>query len=339
MGNKIYLKKNEKNSNIKDIKLLKNLVIDSYENLQLNDTFLIFKSINNIFFLIYTNIYRSIFSYDIVNNKKINEVKDAHLKYITNFRHYLDKINKRDLILSISSYNNNLKIWNINNFECLVDIKNVNEKGSLCSACFLNENNQIFIVTSNALLYGGKNPEKLKVFDFEGNKIKEINNSNENTFFIDIYYDEELLTNFIMTCSNSYSKSYIYNKNELYKSYYDYSSPYNIVINNKEDITELIESSTDGNIRIWNFHTGLLLKKIRVSFNGLSEICLWDNEYLFVGCDDNTIKIVEYNNGKIIKELKGHSNKVISIKKINLPGYGECLFSQAIKLDSIKIWN
>ena len=81
-------------------------------------------------------------------------------------------------------------MWDIRNFECLLDIKDINEKGSLYSACFLNDNNDNFIVTSNAQLYYGKNAELIKVFDFEGKKIKEINNSNENTFFIDIYYDK-----------------------------------------------------------------------------------------------------------------------------------------------------
>ena len=338
MGNKIYFKKKE-NNNIKDIKLLNNLVIDTYDNLFLNDTFLLFKSINNIFILIYTNLYRSILSYDIIDNKKINEIKNAHLKYITNFRHYLDNINKRDLFLSISSYNNNLKMWDIRNFECLLEIKDIYEKGSLYSACFLNDNNDNFIVTSNGQLSYGKNEELIKVFDFEGKKIKEINNSNENTFFIDIYYDKKLLTNYIITCNNYFSKSYNYNKNEIYKKYYDNSIPYHIVIDNKEEKIKLIESCKNGYIRIWDFHFGILSKKIRVSYNGLSGICLWENEYLFVGCDDKTIKLVDYNNEKIIKELTGHNNKIVSIKKINHPRYGKCLFSQALILDPIKIWN
>ena len=39
--------------------------------------------------------------YDLNNQRKINETKNIHDAYITNFRHYLDEINKRDLVLSL----------------------------------------------------------------------------------------------------------------------------------------------------------------------------------------------------------------------------------------------
>jgi len=73
----------------------------------------IFNSINNILFLIYINkVYNNIILYDINNKNKINEIKVAHDDYIAGFRHYLD-INKRDLLMSISSENNNIKLWDI----------------------------------------------------------------------------------------------------------------------------------------------------------------------------------------------------------------------------------
>jgi len=46
------------------------------------------------------------------------EIK-MHKQYITNLRHYLNNINKRDLIISISAQSNNIKLWNLNNYECL----------------------------------------------------------------------------------------------------------------------------------------------------------------------------------------------------------------------------
>ena len=51
------------------------------------------------------------------------------------------------LLLSISCNDNNIKIWNVNNFECLVDIKKVNESGFLDSACILKDNKENYIVT------------------------------------------------------------------------------------------------------------------------------------------------------------------------------------------------
>jgi len=67
-------------------------------------------------------------------------------------------------------------------------------------------------------------------------------------------------------------------------------------------------------------------------------MCLWSDNYLFVGCQDNTIKIVEIKNGLIIKSLNNHNNGVITIKKIIHPKYGECLISQNYKESEIKLW-
>ena len=41
----------------------------------------------------------------------------------------------------------------------------------------------------------------------------------------------------------------------------------------KEKIVKLIESCVDGNIRIWNFHSGLFLQKIKVSDKPIFDFC------------------------------------------------------------------
>ena len=80
------------------------------------------------------------------------------------------------------------------------------------------------------------------------------------------------------------------------------------------------------------------MNKIKISDEYLYGICLIE-EYLYVGCEEKTIKIIELSNGKIINQLKGHNNYVISIKNIIHPQYGVCLLSQGYKNDQIKIWN
>ena len=56
---------------------------DSY-----NNSFCTFKSINNIFHLIYSTKDKSIIFMDLINNQKLNEVKEAHNEEISSFRHY-----------------------------------------------------------------------------------------------------------------------------------------------------------------------------------------------------------------------------------------------------------
>ena len=297
-----------------------------------------FKSIDNVFHLIFANKKKSIISYDLINNEKIREIKNAHDNYITNFRYYLDKINNRDLILSISDQDSNLKIWNNNNWECLLNIKNINKEGDLDSACFLNNNNQIYILTSNEK----KDSEPIKVYDFKGNKIKEINNSKDITFFIDTFYDNKSFNDYIITGNSGYVKSYNYNNNTLYHKYCDNDkgAHVSIIINDNNKQIQLIESSYDGNIRIWNFYTGILLNKIKISEDRLYGICLWDSDYLFIGCRDKTIKLIDIKNVIIIKSLTEHNDYVFTLKKIKLPKYGECLISQGpFNNNSIKLWN
>ena len=255
-----------------------------------------------------------------------NEIKNNHNYYIINIRYYFDSINKRDLILSISCEDNNLKIWDIS-FNCLLNLKNINQQCVLYSGTILNNNNQNYIITSNSWY---KDIDPIKIFDFKGNKIKEMNNSNNKTLIIDTYYDNNYNKNYIITGNEGYVISYDFNENKIYHKYYassDNKCHFSLLINKIEEIIKLIESSNEGIIRIWNFHNGELLNKINVINKKLYGICLWDINNLFVGCEDSTMKLININNGKIIKNLSGHREEVVTIKKVIHPKYGECLIS------------
>ena len=109
------------------------------------------------------------------------------------------------------------------------------------------------------------------------------------------------------------------------------------MINNNEEVIKLLESGWDGIIRIWNFHSGLLINRIRIGDSILSGICLWNNTNLFIG-NDNKIKLLDLNKKKIVKSYFGHKSLVVCIKKIYLPKYGECLISQGSSNQPIKLW-
>ena len=337
------------NSNPLFIHLFKNIVEDSYCSDGINifsDTFTLFNSLDNIFYLIYSNKNSSIILFDLINNQKINEIKNAHSNDITNFKYILDKNNKRDLFMSVCCKDNEIKLWDIKNLELLLNIKNVNSNGIIRSACFLNNNEQIYIITSNFNYNYSYNIEPIKVFDIKGNKIKEINHSKDITFFIDSYFDKKLNRNFILTGNSGNAKSYDFLENDIYYIYSDGEKEYrifhNIIINDNEKIIKFIVIGNDANIRIFNFHTGEILKKIHIPntdlmyYNMLYSICLWNNDYMFIGTSDRIIRLVEINNGKIVNNLFGHNSEILTIRKTFLHKYGECLISQAN--DQIKIW-
>ena len=328
-------------SNPKKIKFFQYLTKDSYTTSIIDYAFNIFKSINNIFYLIYANKNKSIICLNLNNNQKINEIKNAHNEIIINFRHYLDVINKRDLLLSLSNRlgKSNIKLWNINNFECILSLENIYRKDNIL-ATFLRKNNENFIITCNNTIYENDSTEPIKIFDFKGNQINIMNDSDDNSHFIDVYYDKKTLNIYIITGNRGYIKSYDYNNNKLYHKYYDKNKDqgicFSIIIKNENNTTKIICSCNKGFIRIWNFHKKNLLNKIKICYNLLG-ICLWNNEYLFAGSNDKTIKLIDLEHEKVIKILNGHHNQeVTTIKKIFHPKYGECLITYGI--DNIILW-
>ena len=176
-------------------KLYKVIANDSYKHSyymeELNKTFTIFKSIQEIFYLIYSK-NNSIINYDLNHYQILSEIKNAHNSVITNFRHCTDNALKRDLLLSVSKDDNTIKLWNITNLECILNLTNINTNGVLKSACFLTKPKKINILSSNFNSDGI--PEPIKLYDISGRKISEIKdkyNKYDNTYFIDTFYSKK----------------------------------------------------------------------------------------------------------------------------------------------------
>ena len=325
-------------SNPNKIHLFSTLTEDSYSHWGIDNTFTIFTALDNISYLVYATEEYSIHFYNLNEQKLVKEIQNAHIEdIVTNFRHFVDKIKKRDILMSISADSRNVRLWDIKNWELLTNITKIYSSGYIYSASFLIENGKYFIITCNS----SQKSESIKIFDFYGDYVKDISDSNEDTYFIDTYYDNKLCKYFILTGNISYVKSYDYAENKLYFKYHDNGNNHghdSIIVDNSKETIKLIESSGDGFIRIWKFHNGMLLNKISTGKDELRGLCLWNNNYLFVGCTDNTIKLVEIKNGIIIKSLTGYNNEVCTIKKIIHPTYGECIITQGWENDQIKLW-
>ena len=323
------------------VSYLKDITKDSFSYFYLDNTFTVFTSINNILTLVYSTKEKFIIFFDLIDNKKISVIKGAHKELITNIRHSLDINKKRDLILTIS-YDSNIKLWDYNNLECLTDIIDIYNNGYLFSACFFKAKNILNIIASNY----SENNDALKVYDLKGNFIKKINESNGGVNCIDSYYDINKTKNYYIIAGYiGCLKSFDFNKNKLYHIYKedmleDYNDHCSFVVNYKKysKIVNLIESSGDGFIRIWNFNSAELLKKIFVYNKRIFGICFWSDNFIFIGCEDKMIKLVDIKNGEVINNLVGNNNAVINIKKIRHPKYGDCLISQGIKDNQIKLW-
>lgn len=329
-----------KNKAPTNIKLLHTIEENSYADYGLDNTFAVFNSFNDILYLVYSNGNKSMICYDIKNQTLLSETKNCHNGFITSLKHFADKNNKIDIIMSISNEENNIKLWNIINMKCILDLKHINKEGLLYSACFLSFNSQNLIITSNYDEFG--HSEFLKVFNFKGQKIKEIKKSNEPTFFVESYFDNIFhCQNYIVTGNLNYVKSYNFDNNEVYHKYFDScinGYHYSIIMYNHNAVVKLMESCEDGHIRIWHFHSGVLLNKVRVCKENINGMCLYNDRYVFVGSDEQNIKLVDLESGCIIKKLHAHSSEVLNVKIIFHPKHGHILISQAYVEDQIKIW-
>ena len=58
---------------------------------------------------------------------------------------------------------------------------------------------------------------------------------------------------------------------------------------------------------------------------------------MFVGCGDGKIILFELKSGKTIQDLVEHQSRVMSMAKLSLPEFGECLISQCVN-GNIILW-
>ena len=116
---------NKLNNNPKNIRFLKNIIHKAFSRFLNVDYFynniIIIESIYNILYLIYSNS-TSLYFYNLKDNVIMCKINKAHYEDIVIFRHYPDKINKKDYLLTLA-VKDSIKLWDINKFECLLTLK------------------------------------------------------------------------------------------------------------------------------------------------------------------------------------------------------------------------
>ena len=291
--------------------------------------------------------------FDIKNDNSNNQLKDNNQNIINNEIEYNDEEFKDENKINI-----NEEEENIDNIQNLNDdlINNSNEENNINEIKEddnkedneineQNDNNNIEEEQDQNNNINNDNNE-----DNHNNEIIIENHNNNNRpkisdiYLIETFFDKKIKTSYIIACCSDSVKSFNYNTNSLYRIYQENLKENhihgNVIIDDNEnnDFVRLIETCNDGYVRIWDFHSAELLNKIRICDEGIKSICLWDENHLFVGCDDATIKLVDMNSNEIIHVLNGHKQKVCCLKKIEHEKYGKCLISKGWGGDFIKLW-
>ena len=314
------------------------IISDSYCPIEIDNSFIVFESDNNNnknIFIAYGTKNKSIICYNLLSKKLETEIPKAHDEYISSLYYCYNYIIHKELIMSISYKDRNLKIWDLNNWQCFIDIKNVYTNGYIYSACFLNKQNNYYFITTN--WEQTKFADSIRVYDYNKNVFKNINNSEYNVVLIKVLYNND--KTYLITSNEDNIKSYDYNKNEKFRQYQDNYSyckilGFIIFISTKK----ILGSCHDKMIRVWDFFSGKMLYKMNIESNELKGICLSKERNIIIGCDGKAIQLLDLNTGKIIKSLNQHNGKVCSIKKKYLAQYGNCLFSQGFD-NHIIFWN
>ena len=344
---------------IPNFKLSKKIVSSHFFGCVNNNSFCAFKSIvRDCFYLVYIGDEYSLIIYDLINNQKLNEIKQ---NYITHLKHYEDSRKRRDLVLASSSFDKSLKIYNIDDCSiiCEIQFQNNIENQYLSLCCLLKDSSEQFSIVLSL------SKEPIQIFDLNGNKINELKNSSSygGISFLEVYYANNSQKKYILMGGYSCCKSYDYDEYKEYKVYQcedNEGNYFELIINNNNSKEELIGANDDGRIRIWDFHSGNSIKVIDINkrfildFNYRFGVCLWNKGYLITGRtveDDKvrylskkrkedkkgySIQIIDLINGKISREFFEYKYMVNNIKKITLPLYGECLLVQ--NSEQIDLW-
>ena len=300
----------------------------------IDKVFCAFKSFAGDSYVVWGTPIYSLEFFNIEKNKIINTIKEAHMNIIYSCRHYPDKKNKIDYIIT-SSYDRNVKIWNLKSFSYNL-IANAHNNNYIYSVCLLFEENEnkSYVITSSP-------SDFMKIWDFSGKLLDTFGLSDEGTYFIDVYYDTKNNKHYILNGNVNDVKSYSFNDRKLYKKYLGKPQSWHMsaLVYQYDGQEILIESDGNGYIRLWEFHTSNLIKSIfTYSFILLRGICFWNEKYLFAGANDHQIKLYDLINGKFVKLYKEHTSAVCTLEKIVHKKYGECLLSQALD-GKIKIWS
>ena len=298
--------------------------------------FSVFKSVKGESIAAWVTKDKTIELYDLEKEAPIKTVKEAHTKDIHSCRHFLDTKTNKDLLITCS-YDKSVKVWNVENMEKpLVTIENAHSNGYIFTSCILSHEKM-----SDNYIISGADDEGIKIFDFSGKFTDKKVKCQDYVNLLDVYYYKREKKFCVINANSHDIRVYNFDDLSVYKTYIEKnaSSHAHVVVyeNEKDDQVQLIDSDMKGFIHIWDFNTEECLKTIflQTIING---ICLWDDQYAVCTGRDKKIKIVDLKEGKIVRILTGHEKDTLSVQKIKIDKYGDCLVSHG-KDGFLKVWS
>lgn len=276
----------------------------------------------------------SIYNY---KEKKVTQTFKNHEDRIAGIKHCRNKLDNADFIVSCGEdklvfvliYNNNtfkfenlLKIetdFRSNNLKCAIMIFDKEEKDS----------NKYFSVAVTT----GSNEED-RVFNSEGKLIRKLEETVEDgNGYLDLYADSKLNQEVLLKANSNYISVVDYITGKQLKKFSDESYlTYLMVIavEPTKDKPLLISSSDEGYVRVWDYTTLKLVKKVKANWevNWISYMLLWSNEKILIASGNDRICCFNYitMSADINRVKLGLGESAIcNIAKLSTSENGDCL--------------
>ena len=257
-----FIKMGIQSQKMPKIEIQKNLIINPVKSKFYKiHKIIVFKSIDDILYLIYHINYNETVIYNLSTNQIMSriDIEDGG----KDFRHIFDDYNKRDLLLVIMKIN--IYIFNIRNMKCINKFKIELNRRRIGS--FIKDNNHINVVVFN------NTNNLIDIFNLNGKKEKSLIKEGKGDIIdFEVYYDKNFKKSYIIITGifviynrKDYVISFDNDKNQIYRKYNTDDEVNNIVISDIHDKIKMI-CSIYNYILIFDFHSSNMIKKI--FFNG-----------------------------------------------------------------------
>ena len=338
-----YKYNSENRKDPKNLKLYKTISLDLFNENFYNNRACIFNSFkyDNIY-IVYGVKSLNLECYDVIEEKKYTIINNLHTKSFESCRHFFDKIISRDLIIT-SSFDSHVKIINFEkeNSHIIIDLFFASNYELIINTAYF-INNKIIVPISN------KENGIIELYSMDKNLIGKI----EDAGFIlglNIFYWKKVKKYFIIIAN--VEGVFAYNENDLtlYKKFIPsfenkiIGFDETIVIEKSNKVILISPCFYKEFLFFWDFKNGCMISKMTLD-SGISDICLWDNNYIFTSFNDfSEFILINTKINKIEKKYDDKStihHRICGIKAIRHKTKGNYVITSTMtgKLNLHKIY-
>ena len=237
--------------------------------------------------------------------------------------------------IATGSYDNTIKIWDVNNQNCENEIK---------------EDGKVFALLEfepNLLLSAiDKTPDDVQeISQIRSEDIVinlwDLNSANSDNKIIHSFTGHQLRINCLVKCDDKFFAS-CSNDGDIIIWDYHLKRQVNVLRGHGDCVLCMIQlndgklctGSADMTIKIWDWERGLCENTLSGNTHWVKCLCQLNNGYIISGSHDNAV-IIWDNNYQKVSDLKGHSRSVRSICQIGKTNY----IATASFDHTIRIWN